>query len=106
MAVISTWVDGLECRLDCSDSSGQTSRFNEKELKAEVPIGLFMDLLKTQSLLEADPARFGRHDRAQVSNKENLRLIDRLIPDVLQRARKFVGDRVPEVDRQSSGADR
>ena len=60
---------------------------------------------KTQGLLEANPARLGRSDKAQIPYKEDARLIDRLCLDVLQLARKCVGNRVPKVYGQGSCAD-
>jgi len=64
-----------------------------------------MDPFKTQRLLEADPSRFSRRDKAKIPYKENTLLKDCLRPNSLKLARKPIGDRVSKIDRQGSGAD-
>ena len=52
--------------LDGGNPIGESSRLDIEEIEAQVTISLFVDLFKTQGVLEADPARLGRSDEAKV----------------------------------------
>ena len=68
----------LKRSLDRSHPIGHACRFDRNDLKAEFTIDLFVDPFKTQSLLKADPPRFGRRNEAKIPYKENTLLKDRL----------------------------
>ncbi len=92
--------------LDRIHSARQACRPDRDNFKAEFAIDLFMHLLKTQSFLEANPARFGRRDEAKILYEKDTFLKDGLSFDAFQFARKRAGKRMSKVGRQRRGADR
>src|SRR5689334_10862239 len=63
--------------LDGGNPIGESSRPDIDEIEAQVTIRLFVDLFKTQGVLEADPARLGRSDEAKVLHKQDALFEDR-----------------------------
>jgi len=65
-----------------------------------------MDALKTQGFLKADPPCLARRNKAEVLNKEDSPLINRIRLDALKFASECAGDRVPKVGGQGGSAER
>jgi hypothetical protein len=64
-----------------------------------------MGSLKTQRLLKADPPRCSRGDETETPYEEDARFVDCFLFDALEFIGKKWGERIPQIDRQRSGAD-
>ena len=74
------------CRFDYADPFHQTSWLDRHQFEAEVPVSLFVNLLKTHRVLKADSPRFGRRHEAEITNEEDSVLVNSFLDDALQFA--------------------
>src|ERR1700691_3961045 len=71
-------------RFDYADPFRQTCRLDWDQFEAEVPVGFFVDFLKTHRFLKGDSPRFGRRDEAEIADEEDPVLVDCFLFDAFQ----------------------
>src|SRR5215813_8027905 len=72
---------------DC-DPFRHAAWLDRNELEAEIPVGLLVNPLEAQRVLEADSPCCGRRDEAKVADEEDTAFVDAFLPDALQLARQ------------------
>src|SRR5215472_15117505 len=64
-----------EVLLDQLDATGERSRGHVDELESEVAVGLLVDLLEGERVVQGDPPGRGRLDEALAADEEGRRLV-------------------------------
>jgi hypothetical protein len=82
-----------------------TTLFDWDQFETELPVNLFVNLLKTHGFLKGDSPRFSRCNEAKIANKENPVLVDGFSLDTLELAGEQRWKRAPEVVCQGRGTE-